>query len=106
MRLSDELAGRIDRARGGLPRATWMKGALEKALEGSPSVAAIPAERAPGGSAEARSVPASPRASEVSAPPMSRPKDSYRRDPARVPGVVRASSLVKQGVRPIPKGEK
>lgn len=34
LRLDDELAAAIDRARGDIPRERWIRGALEAALEG------------------------------------------------------------------------
>lgn len=90
MRLSDELAGRIDKARGDVPRATWIKRAVESALgQVSPADTLGPAARRVGGEGG----------------PTARSSAPSRPSAPSVPGLRRASSLVKRDVRPIPKRE-
>jgi hypothetical protein len=101
LRIEKGLMDRVDAARGDVSRTRWVERALERAL----SVDALAkAGQAYGSGREVEfHIP-----DHLDDPPSRRvPADdlpaNLRPRMPRAPGVVRASSLVKQGVRPIPK---
>jgi hypothetical protein len=80
----DELLVRVDAARGDVPRAVFVRRALEAYLGRGAVEDDVPSP-ARSSVAEQAAAPVLPRA------------------PVVIPGVVRGSSLAKSGVRPIPK---
>jgi hypothetical protein len=93
--VSDVELERLDRERGLVSRSAWIRSRLfgEREL-GAVAVSPSPARSATAPEL-AQAVPG--RDVDFSEPPAL--------SPLQVPGVVRGSSLVKRGVRPIPKGK-
>jgi hypothetical protein len=90
----DVLFERLEAARGDVPRSRFVLRALEAYLSGAVKDDPSPA------------LPSSV-AGQAAAPVSSRPTwPDVQRDLVSIPGVARASSLVKRDVRPIPKGKK
>jgi hypothetical protein len=101
LRIDSALVDRVDAARGDVSRTRFVERALE-AYVGEGAVKGIPSPARP--VAEEAAAPRSSRGGPGSSPV---PSDSVRRAQAlgEFPGVARASSLVKRGVVPIPKGK-
>lgn len=92
VRVMPELLGRVDAARGDVSRTRWVRRALERALGEA---------LGPYSDAELRQIAAGRAASDTAVTVQ----EALSTGRVLVPPVVRASSLSKVGVKPIPKGK-